>query len=613
MAPWVNYSPFYQPLTGDNQSISQGTSPSSGKNSTTQDDSQKQIKDIIGQIVGKGLTNEVNYFASQIGNIFSNAEILGQSLGVREYTSLISKLNEIQNNKQIFDEAKDHAISKGTISEIAINSVGNLYAQNKDGDFVMITPYQYAENKDDYYLLTNNDLLTLRNNSNAYIFDNTLSQTVSGSLSINDISKRIEEVVKSIGVEKESSDYYFDKVKANELQKGLQAIVQEKLNTAPEGVYKVTQSTSSQRNNINLALNYIWNNLDQQSKNTLIARAAVNNYENPFEGALESIKNILIFGTDIEQVQTIKDENIEGKSGSGSGSKSGSLTDINPLMSYVSDPKNQTYVINTGGKYGYKTNASIRPLIGAKGEVLNENYLTDIITEGGLGSLLDVAGASLGTGKAISLGDLNKLIYEGDRVAMAWLPFTLDSKTKSKIVDLESLSNIEKANNEIEALGDDVTEDQKLEIYRKYNIEKFLLLNNEPSSSQLEFMHQFMIIPTLIPESVADENNLDTITTRLNRKEEDKAYDTYDRIRSRLDNQFMRANGYAPKDRALWADDDIYKSSVFIPVQDELTSILFAGKTAPLTSKDNMNYDNIIRNVNSITNRTIGLNPEAFK
>lgn len=611
LAPWVGYSPFFQPI-GREEGTSAVANSSAKSGDTKIDNSQKQLKDIIGQMVGKGLTNEVNYFAEQVGNIFADTDLLGQPISVRQYTGLVSRLNEIQNNKQIFDQAKEHALSKGTLSEAAIDYSGNLFAQNSNGELVMITPDQYSESREEYRVLTNNDLLTLRNNSKAYIFDNSLSQTVAGSLNINDISKRIEEIVKSIGVEKQSSDYYFDKARANQLEKGLQAIVSEKLNTAPDGTFKLTEEVATQRKNANLALNYIWNNLDQQSRNTLIARAAINNTGDPRENAIESIKNILIFGTDHSYSQSLKDEAIEGKSGSGSGG-SGGMTDINPLMSYVSDPKNQKYTINVGNKYSFDAKASIRPLIGSKGEVLNENYLSDIITDGGLGSLVDISGASVGTGITLNPNDLSKVLYEGDRIAMTWLPYVTDPKTGSKVVDLNALKRLEDADNEISAIGPTVTEDQKLNIYRAHNVDHLILRNGEPAQSQLSYMHQFMVIPSLIPEEVAEETQLNKVTKRLSNDLEDKARDMYSRVRSNLENKLLRANGYVPPEYWLLSDDDIYKSSIFLPVQDELMSILFTGKTAPQTAKSNLGYENVIRNTNQITQQTGGLNPEAFK
>lgn len=611
LAPWVGYSPFFQPI-GREEGTSAVANSSAKSGDTKIDNSQKQLKDIIGQMVGKGLTNEVNCFAEQVGNIFADTNLLGQPISVRQYTGLVSRLNEIQNNKQIFDQAKEHALSKGTLSEAAVDYSGNLFAQNTNGELVMITPDQYSEDREGYRILTNNDLLTLRNNSRAYIFDNSLSQTVAGSLNINDISKRIEDIVKSIGVEKQSSDYYFDKARATQLERGLQAIVSEKLNTAPDGTFKLTEEVSTQRKNANLALNYIWNNLDQQSRNTLIARAAINNTGDPRENAIESIKNILIFGTDHSYSQSLKDEAIEGKSGSGSGG-SGRMTDINPLMSYVSDPKNQKYTINVGNKYSFDAKASIRPLIGSKGEVLNENYLSDIITDGGLGSLVDISGASVGTGITLNPNDLSKVLYEGDRIAMTWLPYVTNPKTGSKVVDLNALKRLEDADNEISAIGPTVTEDQKLNIYRAHNVDHLILRNGEPAQSQLSYMHQFMVIPSLIPEEVAEETQLNKVTKRLSNDLEDKARDMYSRVRLNLENKLLRANGYVPPEYWLLSDDDIYKSSIFLPVQDELMSILFTGKTAPQTAKSNLGYENAIRNTNQITQQTGGLNPEAFK
>ena len=122
-----------------------------------------------------------------------------------------------------------------------------------------------------------------------------------------------------------------------------------------------------------------------------------------------------------------------------------------------------------------------------------------------------------------------------------------------------------------------------------------------------------MVIPSLIPEEVAEETQLNKVTKRLSNDLEDKARDMYSRVRSNLENKLLRANGCVPPEYWLLSDDDIYKSSIFLPVQDELMSILFTGKTAPQTAKSNLGYENVIRNTNQITQRTGGLNPEAFK
>ena len=74
LAPWVGYSPFFQPI-GREEGTSAVANSSAKSGDTKIDNSQKQLKDIIGQMVGKGLTNEVNYFAEQVGNIFADTDL----------------------------------------------------------------------------------------------------------------------------------------------------------------------------------------------------------------------------------------------------------------------------------------------------------------------------------------------------------------------------------------------------------------------------------------------------------------------------------------------------------------------------------------------------------
>ena len=116
------------------------------------------------------------------------------------------------------------------------------------------------------------------------------------------------------------------------------------------------------------------------------------------------------------------------------------------------------------------------------------------------------------------------------------------------------------------------------------------------------------------PES-NDKGKEDKNDLTVKASEAKKVIDQKDSIIKDLEdeNKLLRANGYVPPEYWLLSDDDIYKSSIFLPVQDELMSILFTGKTAPQTAKSNLGYENVIRNTNQITQRTGGLNPEAFK
>lgn len=577
-APYVGYTPFFQP-TQQPEASSETISTT-----TKEDNTNKQLKDLIGSIAGKGLNNEVNYFADKISSLFMNAEMLGEPVTVRQYASIVAQLNTMQNNKAIYDEAKKEATSKGTLSEAAITYEGNFYAQDKYGQLKMITPEQYNSNKDKYKLLTNSDLLNLRNNSQAFIFDNTISQTIAGSLSMSDINKEIYEAISKIQKEDSSSDLYINKLKAQQFNDDLQAIVQNNLDTAPDNLlYKVTSETSTQRNHLNTALVRIWNNLSQHTKNTLIAQAAINEDGNPRQNAYKALADILTYGTYQKQSISIKDEgelDSSGKKGS-SGSSSTKSSELGAFEIYAGDRKTKDYTIKLGTKYSLTTKANIAPLVDFEGKVLNENYLSDILTTGGLSALVNPEGATLGTDEVLNPMDFSKIIYGNDQIATAWLPAKV-GPNGVKIVDLDVLNRIQKADDEIKNLNNP-SEEKKKEIYNKYEVLDYYMLDPKvPTAFQKEHMKQFMIIPSYIPEAVMDKIDIDKLgLNRLSNAEEEEVFDLYDRIKSKYTNKETRSSAYKPFEAWYWEDDDVYKTSVFIPLSDNIAIRQIAGGNAP--------------------------------
>lgn len=590
-APWVGYTPFFQP-----QQESQQTTSASGRGKSEDaktDSTQKQIKDIIGQLVGKGLTNEVNYFSQQIGDFFSDSQILDQPMSIGQYTSIVSKLNEIQNNKQLFDDAKKIALEKGTLSEAAITYDGNLYAQDRNGNMIIVNPLKYTENRDDYRVLTNSDLLTLRNNNPAFVFDKTISQTVAGSLSVNDINKEIDSAIKMIQKEDSSSDLYINKARANEFNSELQQLINSKLGTAPDNnLYKITTDVSTQRGHLNTALTRIWNKLPQHAKNTLIAQSAINEKGDPRRNALNSLADLLTYGTYHSEKQSIKDEgevNSSGRKSSGSGA---GLTEVTPFEIYAGAVKTKEYSVKIGTKYSLDTHANISPLVSPDKKLLNNNYISDIISEGGIGALVDPNGASLGTGEVLSDADLSKMLYTNDQVATAWLPYVKSKENGSKIVDIKALNDLEKADEEIQALNNP-TEDQKKIIYDKHNV-THLVFKNKPTPQQLEYMTQFLIIPSYIPDSVADKTLAKSYLKELPKDTREDVQEIYNRVRSKGGNKDSRLSYFTPEKNLIFADESIYKASLFLPMSDDLIMRSIVGGNSPVIPKDRLEYENMI-------------------
>lgn len=591
-APYVQYTPFFTPTTS-----SEPTSISKKSTSST-DSAQKQLQEVIGNMVGKGLNNEVRYFAKRVDDLLLNSEILGEPISVRQYTSIISQLNEIQNNKALFDEARKHALDNGTLSEAAITFDGNFYAQNKNGQLQMITPEQYAAKRSDYKLLTNNDILNLRNNNDSLIFDTSISQTVAGSMSISDISTEIDNAIKMIQKEDSSSDMYINKARANEFNLEMQALVQSRLGTAPDNLlYKITSETSTQRNHLNTALVRIWNKLSQQAKNTLIAQSAITEEGDPKQNAYKALADIITYGTYHKESLSIKDEgDIDPLTGRKSGSSgSSSTTEMGPLEIYATAPKSKNYTVQLGSDVSLNSNAYIGPLVGADNKLQNNNYIGDIITKGGLGALLDPNGASLGTGETLSSSDLNKILYTNDQVATTWLPSTTNANG-SKVVDLNVMKRIQEAQKEIESLQNP-SQEAIDEIYAEHEVPEYLYKGTEPPIEMIQagLVAQFMVIPAYVPGDVAKKTTIkENGIQPLDSDARADALDAYSRVRAQSSNKEQRNQNYKPSETFFFDSifgEDVYKTSVFIPLTDEVLLRGAANGNSPLVSKDHMSWE----------------------
>ena len=601
-APYVQYTPFFT------QYASQESKPTSTKSSNSTDAAQKQLQEVIGNMVGKGLNNEVRYFAQRVDDLLLNSEILGEPISVRQYTAIVSQLNEIQNNKAIFDEARKHALENGTLSEAAITFDGNFYAQNKNGQLQMITPEQYAAKRGDYKLLTNDDILNLRNNSNSLIFDTTISQTVAGSMSISDISTEIDNAIKMIQKEDSSSDMYLNKARANEFNLEMQALVQSRLGTAPDNLYKITTETSTQRNHLNTALVRIWNKLSQQAKNTLIAQSAITEEGDPRQNAYKALADIITYGTYHKESISITDEGeidpITGRKSNTSGS--GSTTEMGPLEIYATAPKSKNYTVQLGSDISLNSNAYIGPLVGVDNKLQNNNYIGDIINKGGLGALLDPNGASLGTGEVLSSTDLDKILYTNDQIATTWLP-SIRTSNGSKVVDLEIMQRIQEVQKEIEGLQNP-TQEAIDEVYAQHEVPEYLYKGTQPSIELIQagLVAQFMVIPAYVPGDVAKKTTIKEKGVQpLDSDQRSDALDAYSRVRAQASNKEQRNQNYKPSETFFFDSifgEDIYKTSVFIPLTDEVLIRGAANGNAPLISKDRMSWETRKYNQDRIDN-----------
>ena len=311
------YGASYTPISREVMGQSQGepaTSPSSEK----KDD--KLIEQEIIKVLGEnGIPTDVDYFLSQAQsflqdstNIFSGKKTNTMSQLIR----LRSLANRLQHNNALYKNATDRIKVENTGSDVAISNDGNLYVY--DGESVKkVTPTDYSKNPEEYQVLTNAELIHLRERDPELKFDESILHDLSNSIGMKSIMEQIIGAIKKFGT---STQKGYTVKAGGQVQRGLEAL----MSLDPDGLYEIETSDSKAAQDINSAIIYLYKNLNTNAKNVLRATTAAEGL-NPSDvnDVTRILKEALFEHTDTSiKVNAIKDPT-KG-SGSGSGDSAGS-------------------------------------------------------------------------------------------------------------------------------------------------------------------------------------------------------------------------------------------------------------------------------------------------
>lgn len=311
------YGASYTPISREVMGQSQGepaTSPSSEK----KDD--KLIEQEIIKVLGEnGIPTDVDYFLSQAQsflqdstNIFSGKKTNTMSQLIR----LRSLANRLQHNNALYKNATDRIKVENTGSDVAISNDGNLYVY--DGESVKkVTPTDYSKNPEEYQVLTNAELIHLRERDPNLKFDESILHDLSNSIGMKTIMDQVIGTIKKFGT---TSQKGYTIKAGGQVQRGLEALM------SLDGLYEVESSDSKAAQDINAAIIYLYKNLNNNAKHVLRATTAAEglNPEN-MEDITSILKAALSEHTDTsKKVGYVKDPLGKGsKSGSGEGSGPG--------------------------------------------------------------------------------------------------------------------------------------------------------------------------------------------------------------------------------------------------------------------------------------------------
>lgn len=330
------YTPWFRDSVLNQQSQQQNVPP--------KEEDSLIDKEMISLLKANGLSNDVDYFLNQANTLF-NPSSSGLGLINQNKRSSVNSLiqlhwlaNRVTRNKEQYDLSINQVSKEGAGSEVALTNTGKIYVQTDKG-ISKISASQYHENPEKYQILTNSELIWLRENNSKLAFDDEILQDLSTTIGMKSIVDYVRSTINSFGTTSTSipqNRYYAHN--QGTIEKGMQELLG---GTAPEGLYNIASNSSISNQGYNAfdseygskelhaAVNYLYNTLPANMRHVLRANAAAEGL-NPNDA--NDVQKLLIMAvqehTNHSYIQKTDIGYTAPKKSSGSGSEGGSEKDV---------------------------------------------------------------------------------------------------------------------------------------------------------------------------------------------------------------------------------------------------------------------------------------------
>lgn len=456
----IYYTPFFRDSI--NQQESQGI-----VNTTSRKDKEDNLvqKEIINVLKENGLPNDVDYFLSKadtflkksqnIGSLFNTSQNITYDMS--DLIRLQSLANRIKHNNVLYEQASNQIIDEGSGSEAAITNTGDLYVIDEDKEIKTITTDTYYNNREKYRVLTNSELIRLREEQPELAFNGSILTDLSNTVGMKSIVDYVKSTIGSFGTNKSSNkfDRYTSKQKAA-IEKGFEQLLGF---DSPDGVYKVSSNISKDDQGYNdpeslkIAVNYLYRTLPNNMKNILRANAAAEGL-NP--GNIEDVQSLLTMAVVEHTNHTNKvEQSLDYDSSASKQSGVGG-----PKERWEEMTREEMMTTGEGGvKYTPIVISSSKSRNGIK--ILAQPYGKPLDTSGnqiGMGTIRDVFGEKDRIGSSVALNsvsygdkilnenDLDHIVYDGvSNIERAYLPInqTIYASTGKIVPDLDAIRRYE--------------------------------------------------------------------------------------------------------------------------------------------------------------------------
>lgn len=580
------YNPVRVPSVSDYQRYrnrdSESTTIKSSDKSEKSDETkgklaEKDLFDMIKDI--NGLPNEMKSIIINLQRIFETQNLIGADPSnlASTYLDNLYKLKLANQNKIKFDDAIKTAKDNGTLGEAAITLNGGLIVQDDKGKLQQISLDEYQNNKETYHILSNSNLAWLRKYSPnmAFTQNDDVFDIINNGMSYEVFQSLLDKSKSALG----SYKYEETGILGKEALSGLRVLQrmskedQEKyINNALDGIYKYTQSTDSNEQQIASLIDYLTVTLPNRAKVWASLKTKI---QDPNQATQALVKQYLLGNLKNDSKFTIDYEGTKDSLKS-KGSSSGNSGDV----------KEGFWRQLQSGKAG-TTNTSITLIGKSKLSVegkyygttpgLDENKsLNKYIGDSKVGYLIK-------NNRSITFGDQSLspesfndvMVNSGAGAQVATLPITQDGK-----VNFEILSTYSKVENKLRQLGIKPSD-------QDYEQKKSILLNKvglgylvDAQNGRIDprFFGQFLILEGVtsnkaygingknekqalkVSDYVDDVSNNDDLYKTVEQALSDKEHGEYT-----LDHNWISFN-----------NDELYKGNIYIPLNENALNAMNA-------------------------------------
>ena len=538
---------------------------------------EKDLFDMIKDI--NGLPNEMKSIIINLQRIFETQNLIGADPSnlASTYLDNLYKLKLANQNKIKFDDAVKTAKDNGTLGEAAITLNGGLIVQDDKGKLQQISLDEYQNNKEAYHILSNSNLAWLRKYSPnmAFTQNDDVFDIINNGMSYEVFQSLLDKSKSALG----SYKYEETGMLGKEALSGLRVLQrmskedQEKyINNALDGIYKYTQSTDSNEQQIASLIDYLTVTLPNRAKVWASLKTKI---QDPNQATQALVKQYLLGNLKNDSKFTIDYEGTKDSLKS-KGSSSGNSGDV----------KEGFWRQLQSGKAG-TTNTSITLIGKSKLSVegkyygttpgLDENKsLNKYIGDSKVGYLIK-------NNRSITFGDQSLspesfndvMVNSGAGAQVATLPITQDGK-----VNFEILSTYSKVENKLRQLGIKPSD-------QDYEQKKSILLNKvglgylvDAQNGRIDprFFGQFLILEGVTSNKAYGING-------KNEKQALKASDYVDDVSNNDDLYKTVEQALSDKEHGEYTldhnwisfnNDELYKGNIYIPLNENALNAMNA-------------------------------------